>query len=82
MKEANIQKMISVQKVKDKFPDFPWTTEVKDLSEFIKKYKTRKFFLICLILRILCFPNATQKYFSINKISNDRKRGSTIVYQW
>ena len=73
MKEANIQKMISVQKVKDKFPDFPWTTEVKDLSEFLKKYKTRKFFLICLILRILCFPNATQKYFSINKISNDRK---------
>ena len=26
-----------------------------------------------MILRILCFPNATQKYFSINKISNDRK---------
>ena len=72
MKEANIQKMISVQKVMEKFPDFPWATEVMDLSEFLSKYKTRKFFLIGLILKILCFPKATKKNFSINKISNDR----------
>ncbi|MDA8991059.1 AMP-binding protein [Opitutales bacterium] len=73
MKEAEIKLVISADKVRSKFPDFPWTDEFIDIGDFVNGERAKKINLAFLVLQIFLFPQKIFRKFKLNQISNDRK---------
>ena len=73
LKEAGIGVIISAEKVKKKFPDFPWTDAFLDLGEIIQIQKSKKISLIFAAIQVICLPKVTCKRFKIDQIQNNRK---------
>ena len=73
LREAGIGVIISADKVKKKFPDFPWTDAFLDLGEIIEFQKSKKISLIFAAIQIICLPKVCCKRFKLDQIQNNRK---------
>ena len=73
LREAEIDVIISADKVKKKFPDFPWTDTFLDLGEIIETQKSKKISLIFAAIQIICLPKVTCNRFKLDQIQNNRK---------
>lgn len=73
LREAEIEVIISAEKVKKKFPDFPWTDAFLDLGEILENEKSKKILLIFAAIQVICLPKVTCKRFKLHQIQNNRK---------
>ena len=55
LREAEIDVMLSAEKVKNKFPDFPWSDNFIDLGELLAVEKNKKLSLLFSALQLLFF---------------------------
>ena len=81
LREAEIDVMLSAEKVKKKFPDFPWSHNFIDLGKLLAVEKNKKLSLLFSALQLLFFPGLVVKKFQLNRIENNRKEASTSFYQ-
>jgi len=73
MRKANINLVITAEKVRTKFPDFPWPDSWIDLAEFINDSKSRKITLFRTLCALFFFPRFAFRRFGLNQIPNNRE---------
>ena len=73
LREAEVDFMLSAEKVRKKFPDFPWSKHFIDLGELLAVEKNRKGTLLFTAIRLFCFPGAVMRKFELNQIGINRK---------
>ena len=78
LREAGIDVMLSAEKVKNKFPDFPWSDNFIDLGELLAVEKNKKLSLLFSALQLLFFPRLVLKKFQLNRIENNRKEAALL----
>jgi acyl-[acyl-carrier-protein]-phospholipid O-acyltransferase/long-chain-fatty-acid--[acyl-carrier-protein] ligase len=70
--------MLSAEKVRKKFPDFPWSDNFIDLGELLAVEKTRKLSLLFSALQLWFLPSFMMKKFQLNRIENNRKEAALL----
>ncbi|MBD36704.1 MAG: AMP-dependent synthetase, partial [Opitutae bacterium] len=78
LREAEIDVMLSAEKVKKKFPDFPWSDNFIDLGELLPVEKTKKVSLLFSTLQLWFLPGFVMKKFQLNRIENNRKEAALL----
>jgi acyl-[acyl-carrier-protein]-phospholipid O-acyltransferase/long-chain-fatty-acid--[acyl-carrier-protein] ligase len=78
LREAEIDVMLSAEKVRKKFPDFPWSDNFIDLGELLAVEKTKKVSLLSFALQLWFFPRLVMKKFQLNQIGNNRKEATLL----
>ena len=73
LREAEIDVMLSAEKLRKKLPDFPWSENFIDLGELLAVEKTKKVSLLFSALQLRFFPRLVMKRFQLNQIENNRK---------
>ena len=76
--EAEIEVMLSAEKVRSKFPEFPWSDNFIDLGELLAVEKTRKLSLLFSALQLWFLPSFMMKKFQLNRIENNRKEAALL----
>ena len=71
--EAEIEVMLSAEKVRSKFPEFPWADHFIDLGDWLAVEKNKKRPILFLALQLLCFSRAVLKKFKLHQIGINRK---------
>jgi acyl-[acyl-carrier-protein]-phospholipid O-acyltransferase/long-chain-fatty-acid--[acyl-carrier-protein] ligase len=71
--EAEIEVMLSAEKVRSKFPEFPWADHFIDLGDWLAVEKNKKGPILFLALQLLCFSRAVLKKFKLHQIGINRK---------
>ena len=71
--EAGVDFMLSAERVRKKFPEFPWSKHFIDLGELLAVEKNRKGTLLFTAIRLFCFPVAVMRKFELNQIGINRK---------
>jgi len=78
LREAEIDVMLSAEKVRKKFPDFPWSDNLIDLGELLAVEKNRKVSLLFSALQLWFLPRFVMKKFQLNQIENNRKEAALL----
>ena len=73
LREAEITIIVSAEKVRKKFPDFPWTESFVDIGKFLQDEKSRKANLFFLAIKSLFVPGIIFRKFKLEQIPNQRK---------
>jgi acyl-[acyl-carrier-protein]-phospholipid O-acyltransferase/long-chain-fatty-acid--[acyl-carrier-protein] ligase len=71
--EAESEVMLSAEKVRSKFPEFPWADHFIDLGDWLAVEKNKKGPILFLALQLLCFSRAVLKKFKLHQIGINRK---------
>jgi acyl-[acyl-carrier-protein]-phospholipid O-acyltransferase/long-chain-fatty-acid--[acyl-carrier-protein] ligase len=71
--EAEIEVMLSAEKVRSKFPEFPWADHFIDLGDWLAVEKNKKGPILFLALQLLCFSRAVLKKFKLHQIGINRQ---------
>ena len=73
LREANVNVIISSEKVKQKFSDVPWTENFFDISEMLEIERSRKFLVLSTALKVLFLPQSVMRKFRVDQIEDNRK---------
>jgi len=78
LREAEIEVMLSGEKVRKKFPDFPWCDNFMDLGKLLEVEKNKKVSLLFSALQLWFLPRFVMKKFQLNQIENNRKEAALL----
>ena len=73
LREADINVIISSEKVRQKFSDIPWTENLIDISEMLEIERSRKFLVLSTALKVLFLPQSVMRKFRVDQIEDNRK---------